>query len=182
MNSLASTILAAVIGAAFTSPAQAVTKYHDLQSGPASRCQSAAATYDASLARKALALQNTGTASIFVTCAFEFEHIADALNPDLPLGFYKLSVWFMNHAAANLTVSCTAVTGHETGSNQYVPKSVLIAPGVEQNIDWNPEDFPLGFDDGGGVVAITCTLPPGAAVNDTHMVSTFDDATDPPPA
>ena len=182
MKCLAIAVLTAAVGTVFALPAQAITKYHDLEAGPVARCQSAASSYDASLSHKALAVQNVGTKSIFVTCAFEFEHIADALNPDLPLGFYKLSVWFMNHAAANLTVSCTAVTGHETGSNQYVSKSVLIAPGVEQNIDWNPEDFPLGFDDGGGVVAITCTLPPGAAVNDTHMVSTFDDATDPPPA
>jgi hypothetical protein len=178
MNSLSGTILAAVIGAAFMSPAQAVTKYHDLQSGPVARCQSAAATYDASLARKALALQNIGTASIFVTCAFEFERIVDHLGPsDTPIGFNQLDIYFTSQAPSAVTVKCTAVSGYETGSNQYSSKSVLLTQGAQDYLMWSPSDFPLGFD---GLIAATCLLPPGAAINDSHLISAFEDETDPP--
>jgi hypothetical protein len=179
MNSLASTIVTSVIGAALMSPAQAVTKYHDLQSGPVSRCQSASAIYDASLARKALAMQNIGTASIFVTCAFEFERIVDHLGPsDTPIGFNQLDIYFTSQAAAAITVKCTAVTSYETGNNQYSSKSVLLTQGVQDYLMWSLPDFPLGFD---GLIAVTCMLPPGAAINDSHMISAFEDETDPPP-
>ena len=178
MNPQACTILTAVIGVAFMPTAQAVTKYHDLQSGPVSRCQSAAATYDASLARKALAVQNMGTTSIFVTCAFEFERIVDHLGPsDTPIGFNQLDIYFTSQAAAAVTVKCTAVTSYETGTNQYSSKSVLLTQGMQDYLMWSPSDFPLGFD---GLIAVTCMLPPGAAINDSHLISAFEDETDPP--
>lgn len=123
-------------------------------------CQGALPAFEGSIRKRPLGIQNEGTATAFVTCAFRF------------YGFPTRAIMYLSNTdTANVAVTCTAVNGHSGGMPIYVPKTVFVAPdGEPHGIFWVTEDFGGNtIFPRGGWVSMSCSLPPGTAINDATM-------------
>lgn len=164
--------LGAALGMLLGAPAFAADEQHTLSASPADRCQGALPSFEGSLRKRPLAVQNEGTSSAFITCAFAVESRQSLA------GSQSLSTWFYNANATDVELTCTAVTGYQTGTNEYVSDSVTIPAGEQDQIFWTDADFAEGID---GLVSISCNLPPGVGVNDTYINWAENDAEAPAP-
>ena len=162
-------VLTVAVASAYSLPSSAAIEQHGNASNPAARCQGALPAFETAIRKRPLAITNEGTSAAFVTCGFEYDAVdAEGNAPVL------LDTYFSNTTAAELSVTCTAVSGFETGDNEFVSQTVAIAPGTQGNLFWEDADFPV---DGlaSGLVSISCNLPAGAAVNDTYIWWLADD-------
>lgn len=122
--------------------------------------------------------ENVGPNTMNVACAFHSMYNGDPTNTSNPTGLW---VYFSNNKTADLTVTCTLLTGYQGSSTTYaVTKSVVIPAGsqADTSLSWTYEDNPeydLGATDlGNQLVGINCTLPVGVVINDTYMDWTMD--------
>lgn len=164
-------VLTVAVASAYSLPSSAALELHGNGSNPAARCQGALPVFETAIRKRPLAIVNEGTSNSFVSCGFEYDVVdAEDNAPDL------LDTYFSNRSAAPITVSCTAVTGFDTGINEFVSLTTdTIAPGAQGNLFWEAADFP---NDGllSGLISISCDLPAGAAINDTYIWWLADDA------
>lgn len=164
---------ALVVGLGIAGQASAVTVQNVMSTQGTSRCQGALPSFEGAFRKRPLVYKNEGTASAFVTCAFPI-NIGTALS-----GGNGLDVYFSNDTAASATITCNAVTGWYTGTNEYAAKTITINAGQQADALWTASDFPNGgLDD--GLITISCSLPPGVGINDTYTVWSSDDATNAP--
>lgn len=169
---ITTTALSLALGALFAGPANAAIERHTLSASPADRCQGALPSFEGALRKRPLGVQNEGAATAFVTCAFAVEGLQEEA------GSYSLSTWYYNANQVATNLTCTAVSGFQTGTNEYVSQTVTIAAGQQGQLFWDDADFASGLGD--GLIAISCGLPVGVAVNDTYISWDEDDSEDPP--
>jgi hypothetical protein len=166
-------VLTVALASAYSAPsvAQEAT-VHANASQPTARCQGALPVFETMIRKRPLAVQNEGSANTFVTCSFEFDAY-NAVNGEALM----VDAWFTNNNAEDVTLTCTAVSGWQTGDNEYVQMSTtVVANGAEQgNLFWVGEDFAAGGLET-GLVSISCALPAGVGVNDTYVFWATDDA------
>lgn len=166
---LATTIagLTLAVAAVYSVPA-AAQEFHVNASQPAARCQGSLPVFETQIRKRPLAVQNEGTSSTFITCAFEMDAGEATINESAIL----LDTYFTNHSGAPAEVTCTAVTGYAGGDNEYVSFSTVVPTEIVEpddgNLYWEDADF-----EGGGMetslIAISCSLPAGVGINDTYI-------------
>ena len=92
---------------------------------------------------------------------------ANATNPS------DLFVFFTNNnTTGSITVSCTLLTGYQGDATQYaVTKSLTLAPGENNNLEWHATDNPdsTATDFGTDLVGVNCSMPHGGVINDTYL-------------
>jgi hypothetical protein len=162
---LASTFaaLTLAVAATYTVPATAQS-IHSNASQPAARCQGALPVFETAIRKRPLAIQNEGAGASFITCAFEFDAYEATGNSALLVDTY-----FFNNTNADISLTCTAVTGWQGGDNEFVSLTEVIAPGTQsEDMAWYAEDF-AGGGMASGLVAISCNLPSGVGVNDSYI-------------
>lgn len=148
--------------------AQAANETNELSSNGVSHCQGALPSFEGAFRKRPLAIDNEGTSPAFLTCAFELRSTG-------ALG-HAVDVWFGNNTATAKTINCTGVQGYN-GASQAVAKSVVVPANTQDNLTWADADFTAGI---GGLLAISCQLPPGTGINDTYAAWLENDATEPP--
>lgn len=165
-------LLTIAVASAYSISANAVETDHSNTSGPAANCQSALPVFDTVIRKRPLAVQNEGTTASFITCSF----VVDAGNAigNAPV---LLDTYFSNNTAAPVNLTCTAVSGFQTGTNEFVSQTIEIAPGEQGNPFWADTDFDSGL--GSGLISISCNLPAGVGINDTYIFWVAEDLTDP---
>lgn len=137
----------------------------DLFSRPISHapgnCQPALPVFDGNIRKRPLAVANEGTANAFVTCAFTTDGTA------LGVIEYQTAVQNQNPSGSPITIACTAVAG-TASTAQYYSKNVSLTPGARATLAW------LAADNGNQLyphpVALSCLLPPGAALNENSAL------------
>jgi len=98
-------------------------------------CQAALPVFDSNIRKRPLAVQNEGAEGAFVTCAFTAQ--SSGLGP--------VTVVAANTGSSDATLTCTGVTGYNTGSNEYASKTIVVPASGWQAMQWTGADF-----DGGG--------------------------------
>lgn len=175
---LVTSLAAVCVVAAAATAGQAYAAIEDNQSAAnaAARCNGALPSFEGSLRKRPLAVINEGTSTAFVTCAFEIDD-EQAVN-----GADYYGAYFINKGTVAATVTCTGVSGIETGAGGATvvmkSKSAIVPPnGTTQA----PLFFDSVSDYGGAAIypltAISCQLPPGVGVNDTYVGYQTNDAT-----
>lgn len=122
-------------------------------------CQAALPAYEGQVRKRPLAVQNEGTASAFVSCAFTTQG-----------GFDGVRIYFAGFDGASHPVSCTGVATSTSGVSQYVVKSVQAPASSQGSLQWTASDF-TGVNNW---FSVSCSLSPGAAIND-YQVSAVED-------
>jgi hypothetical protein len=140
-------------------PAPAATVTRNVLRMATLGCQSALPTFDTSIRKRPLAVQNEGTADAYVTCGLQGTFLAAPLST-------SVAVKLRNNTAASVAVSCTLTDAGAGLSNPiYFTKTVTLAA--------NAVDVDLGFSsaDNGGTAfiypAFSCALPPGTGISAT---------------
>lgn len=146
-------------------PAMAVNKNAEVSGNATAICQGALPSFEGSIRKRPLAVQNEGTANAFVTCSFLTQY--DRANQAAVSYF---GAFFSNSASVARTVACTGVAGYNTGPTiQYVSKSVTVAPGGLLQTELL---FSIADNGNTGyvpVVSMSCNIPPGVGINDTYV-------------
>jgi len=159
----------AVLAAAHTfQPANAVNAVRSEVRTGVRDCQGALPSFEGSLRKRPLAVQNEGTALAFVTCGMEGDNSGIANTS-------KIFVLLRNIGTATTDVSCTLVDGGVgLFTPLYFPKTISVpvnAMGLTL-IQWT------AATDNGGVKflypAISCGLPPGVGIPATMREYTED--------
>ncbi len=160
-------VLAVVVGLFGASTAQAAPADRQFASNPAGICQGALPAFEAAIRKRPLAVQNEGTQTAFVTCAFtsQGDFSASAENP------VAVVMWFNTTSGAATSISCTGVSGYQQGPNQFVVKTATApATGAQAPILWEASDFADAPDIfPSGLFSVSCALPPGTAINDSYV-------------
>lgn len=134
-------------------------------------CQAALPAFEGRIRKRPLALQNEGTSSAFVSCAFSSLTPGSGVN-----GFIsKVVVYAASNDGAAHLISCTGVSGYNGGTNQYIPKSrQVLANGQQAELIWYAFEFsgsPGVFPS--AIFSVSCNLEPGVGLNDTQIL--FDE-------
>lgn len=166
----------ALYASAFAGSAEAVTQDRQIVSLPTNFCQSSLPAFDGLIRKRPLAVQNEGSSTAFITCSYPSGEGRGTLI-DSP----TVRVWqyFVNSTDANITVSCTGVTGETSGlgTSQYIVKSLVVTPGSSSaQISWFAADFagaPVVFPSQ-SQFSISCSIPPGAGLRQAYINSTTD--------
>lgn len=157
--SLVTAIAACFAGSAFAQ----VDVGHTNVTNATAHCQPATAVADGGIRKRPLAVQNEGTSTVGVTCSFELD-VSDGI---FALG--PLDIWLYNGDTTAKTVTCTGVSGYQTGTNEYVAKSVTIDPGEQGSVSWTLSDFPGGSWASSLLISANCQLPPKVGINDSYL-------------
>lgn len=141
-------------------------------------CQGVRASDSAKLSSRALQLENVGTDTALVSCAFAT--IRDQGQPENLIVNY-FGAFFTNAASRNATVTCTGVQGFANGEdNVYETQSTTVLrnnfPGTATTgyIFFGPASGtdPLYYQN----VSMTCQIPAGVSIADTYVGYKLDDA------
>ena len=147
--------------------AGAVTKFRLFSANAASYCQTALPVFDGYVRKRPLSVSNEArSGDAFVTCAFA----AQAIPVDYVL------IYLSNNGDAAASVSCTAVTGRNTGNNEYVTWTVPVPTSGQAFVAWTGANFAGSPDTipGNGLFSVSCKLPPGTGI-DESFISFFED-------
>lgn len=160
-----------IAGCLLATSASAVDKQMEMSANATANCQGALPSFEGSIRKRPLAVQNEGSSAAFVTCSFVNEY--DTADRRL-ISYY--TAWFTNTGASAATVSCTGVAGYQTrAETTYNSKSVVVAANsaAQAMISFAPADnggfgyYPL--------VSLSCSIPPGVGINDTYVGYVFVD-------
>lgn len=134
------------------------------QANGSGACQAALPNYEGQIRKRPLAIQNEGTADAFMTCS-PVSLQGNALHGS------GHGLVLVNVTAANLDVTCTGVSGPDSGAN-YMPKTATVPAGGSASINW------LGMD---GVDALnihtmnmSCHIPPGIGIRTVYTKQVVD--------
>lgn len=163
--------LTIAVASAYSIPANAVETDHANASGPAARCQGALPAFETAIRKRPLAIQNEGTSPAFVTCSFEVDAGNAIGNAPVLLDTYFSS------SVGPIDITCTAVSGFQGGTNEFVSQTITIDPADPEepqgNGFWADTDFDEGL--GSGLISISCQIPPGVGINDSYVFWVADD-------
>ena len=157
---------------------KAASEQLTFSSNPSARCQPATKVSEALIRKRPLAMVNEGTSNATINCAFELE-ARQTLNQ-------LVTVFLSNSTATAVNATCTGISGWEGRTeeggtvviNEYVPVALPVpAGGQSLAFQWADADFENGT---GGLISVSCVLPPGVAINDTYADVLIDDAGAPP--
>ena len=167
---LATGIAALTLAVASSYSAQSIAAVELKATGanPTARCQGALPVFETAIRKRPLAVENEGTSATFVTCSFETQTY------DAEAGVVLLDTYFSNKGTAAASVTCTAVSGYNGGTNEYVAQTFSVPANGEYNAFWIAEDFTGEL--AAGLISINCQLPPSVGVNDTYVFWEEDDA------
>lgn len=155
--------LTVAIAAAYAAPATAQSTAHTLTGNAAGHCQGALPAFAGSLRARPLAVQNEGTTTAFVTCAFPFDS-GTAING----AALKLEIWFVNRTSTPQVVTCTGVSGYASSpDNVYVNQSTTILANGDSGLYWDAAEFADSMDS--GLIGVSCQLPAGVGLADTYL-------------
>lgn len=126
-----------------------------------SYCQAALPVFDGNIRKRPLAVQNEGAEAAFVTCAFTAQ--SSGLGP--------VTVIAANTGSSDATLTCTGVTGYNTGSNEYASKTIVVPASGWQGMQWTGADFDgaPALIPGSGLFGISCKLPPGVGIGNSSV-------------
>jgi len=154
---LASALLVASSVASFDSKAIQVLR-GDVSTA-AGLCQPAFGASETAIRKRPLSVQNEGTTNAFVSCAFT-----------APFAPTVAQLWLNSADGLAHLVSCTGISGYNTNDPIYVVKSTTVGPGDGQEpISFLPADFGGTADFGSEYFSTSCSLPPGAGINDVYI-------------
>lgn len=145
---------------------RAVEEVETFSSNPSARCQPATPASEAQFRKRPLAMVNEGATTATINCAFEME-VGESLGQAVEL-------WASNSTATAKAVTCTAVSGWETRTNEYLPQTVTVPANSQAATPffWEDIDFAGGT---GGLISVSCAMPTGTALNDTYVSFLIDD-------
>jgi hypothetical protein len=125
-------------------------------------CQAANPVSDAAIRRRPLALQNEGTANVFVSCSFVTDTgYGGSAGTD---GFQLIVT---NTTGTPKTASCTGIVGTVSNGALYFPSSVEIAANSTTYFTFTGgEEGPF---DSYAAINASCVLPPGVSIDDTYV-------------
>jgi hypothetical protein len=166
---MASFVLA--VAGVMAAPAHAALEVNEVGANATSLCQGALPSFEGSLRKRPLALQNEGVSNAFVTCSFSTQYdVSDTRQ----IGYF--GVFFNNRTNAAANVTCTGVAGYNANTtNTFLSKTVSVPANGDASIFFAPAD-------NGGVgfyplVNVSCNLLPGIGIADTYVGFNVDDAT-----
>ena len=176
-NALKFGLLATGLGLAMNATsARAAVGYFDFDSNAVNYCQAFTPGPANTIRNRVIGSENVGAATMNVACNFHSMYGgASATNPS------DLYVYFTNNnTTGSITVSCTLLTGYQgqADAGAYtVTKSVVVAAGTQEGLEWHPTDNPTAgsTDFGTDLVGINCSLPHGGVINDTYLYWQQDD-------
>jgi hypothetical protein len=124
-------------------------------SNAAGNCQVTDPSVAPNTRAKALALDNLGPGTVWVTCGL--------MSDKTSAGISSLTIGLHNQNSLPANISCTAVIGKSSSPAVYYAKTVAIGPGAENQITWT------AASDGGGFLfqhpaSVTCMLPANTGV------------------
>ena len=147
-----------------------------MASSAMAHCQSFTPGVTNTIRNRVIGSENIGDASIGIACAFEVD--AGAMTPD---GVQSIKLFFNNHSAAAIDITCTAAVGVEGSFSFFVSKTTNVAAdtipsgGPSASVEFTPADSGSpdpGFGD--YLVGLTCQLPKGAVIEDTYVAYAVD--------
>jgi len=164
------TLLVLSIAGVYAAPAHAVVEFHEAGANASSLCQGALPAFETNVRKRPLAVQNEGVASAYVTCSFSTQYDFDN---QAKISYF--GVFLVNLTGSTKNVTCTGVAGYASSStNVYIGKNVNIAPNSEGEIFFDPTDNgDLLYD---AMVNVSCNIPVGVGIADTHVGFEEDDA------
>lgn len=142
--------------------AHAVTQARNFHTNSPAICQPASPLFDHSIRKRPLAVQNEGTRHAFVTCSLITQGGS----------ITRVGMWASAFDDASHTLSCTGVTGYNTGPNFVAVKTIQISASGPPDVAivWQAEDFGSGrvvFPS--HLFSVSCSLPPGVSLNDMYV-------------
>lgn len=169
-NTILATAVAVAAGLLSAGNASAATSARQFATNPTGICQGALPAFETAIRKRPLAVQNEGTQTAFVTCSFTSQGTfgASATNPT------RVELYLNSTSGAATPISCTGVTGYASSTtSQYVIKNASApANGGQTAVAWTAADFtPAGGTTfPSGLFSVSCSLPPGAAINDGYVI------------
>ena len=168
INIRSSAVLTFAIGAVVASGAShAVVVNKVMAANAPAHCQAFTPGPSNTIRNRVIGSENVGPSPIAVACTFEKPIGESASYVQI------VDMWFTNNnAAGTINVNCTLLTGYQgQGGAVIINKSVNIAAGEQEGIDFTADDTPDGADVdlGDHLVGVNCTLPTGAVINDTYI-------------
>lgn len=161
INLIAATtaLIGATLGMAPAAQAVTVSKLMPASGGGA--CQLSVPTTDTKIRPKATGMRNEGTTNAFVICNLLGVRSTGTLT--------NVYVDFNSFDAATHNFNCTMASSFNTVSVEYLTKPVSVS--ADSQVTFSAAEMP----DGGfrRYNTLTCTLPPGAAINGVQPQ--FDD-------
>ena len=166
-------LLAAILGLAFAaSNAGATMADHNIDSNAVNYCQAFTPGPANTIRNRVVGAENVGTANMNVACNFSSLWNGDE-NTSNPT---SVQIYFSNTSTADITISCTMLTGWQGASDSYaVTKSVLVPAKANSddgyNLQWTAVDNPTpdATDLGNALIGINCVLPPHGVLNDSYV-------------
>lgn len=152
--------IAALLLSAYAAPAASATVQALYRSSAAGICQSSyPATAGALMRARPLALQNEGSSTGFVTCAFPTFGVGEGP------GWPGLGLVFVNLTESSVAVTCTLVSGFtRDGPVDYLPKTAVVPAGsVDTFMMFLPTELP-GQPATIPSPNISCALPPNVGI------------------
>ncbi len=153
-------VITTLLLSAYASPAASATVQALYRSSAAGICQSSyPATAGALMRARPLALQNEGSSTAFVTCAFPTFGIGEGP------GWPGLGLVLVNLTESNVAVTCTLVSGaSRDGAVYYQPKTSTVPAGsVDSFMMFLPTEIP-GQPPTIPSPNLSCALPPGVGI------------------
>lgn len=156
-------IASAVLVAAASTPADAATISRSIINLSTKACQAALPAFDGLIRKRPLAIQNEGTSTAFITCAFD-----GVFGGGTPYNTF-VAVVVRNNGADAATVTCTLVDAKTSLNNPiFITKSLVLAGGAVG------QDIAFSTADNGGVgyiyPALSCSIPAGVGISATAQV------------
>lgn len=133
---------------------------------PVNNCQPALPAFDGQIRKRPKAVQNEGTSTAFVTCAWTSQGVHGVGAGENPRG---LMVRFSVPDGVTRNVSCTVVLGTITEDLPTLTVSRTVGAGAYQTITLTPQSFGRDDEFPHGLVSLSCALPPGMAINDSLL-------------
>lgn len=126
-------------------------------------CQSFEPGVTNTLRNRALGVENVGSATGGIACAFE----PQVITGDAPTSYSLLMLWF--HGAPGQIVNCTLVAGHYWAKSSFMAKSVTLDGSGDGSITWNAATTGWDTTTGRSGLSATCNLPPGVWATNSHF-------------
>lgn len=140
------------------SSANAATIVEDEITLSAMACQAALPVFDGQIRKRPLAIQNEGTSTAFITCAYRGRF--GGTNATTGTSTY-LGVGLLNNTGAPLSVTCTMVDGRTGMSNPInFVKSSTFSSRAEMSWSASGDNSGTPFY----YPAVSCSLPPGTGI------------------
>ena len=155
--------LTALIGLALATPSQAaIVTYYSAVNGPGV-CQAFTPGPSNTIRNRVIGAENVGTATMNVACDLTTRHAGTYTGTSIQMYFSN------NNPSGTISVSCTLLTGFQTGTNRLFTKTVNVTAGAQASMSFVPTDLDATFTNFQSLlVGVNCALPGGGVINDIY--------------